>query len=81
LLVAKSIGVDEPPPTLDERTAFWINAFNLLCRGRPQSMAGIACLPPLDILDMVERLQWPCDPHECLEVIGAMDDQFLQMNK
>jgi hypothetical protein len=81
LAVARALGVDEPPPELDSRTAFWVNAFNLLCRGRPQSMAGVATLPPLDILQTAERLQWPCQPDECVEVVTAMDDMYLSLNQ
>lgn len=73
--------MDEPAPELDDRTAFWINAFNLLCRGRPQGMGGLAWLPPLDILDTAERLQWPCQPDECIEVITAMDDMYRELNQ
>jgi len=39
-------------------------------------MGGLMPLPPLDILSMAERLQWPCQPDECLEVIGALDDDY-----
>lgn len=73
--------MDQPPPELDERTLFWVQSFNLLCRGRPLGMSGIAYLPPLDILDTAERLNWPCQPDECLAVIMAMDDAYIQMNK
>lgn len=37
-------------------------------------MSGVACLPPLDILETAERLQWPCQADECIEIITAMDD-------
>lgn len=74
------LGVTEPPPDLNERTSFWINAFNLLCRGRPVGMSGIAYLPPLDILSMAEKLNWPCLPDECLAVITAMDDAYIDIN-
>lgn len=74
------LGVDKEPPECDFRTAFWIESFNLLCRGRPPSMAGISPLPPLDILETAERLEWPCDPRECVEVIAALDDAYLEMN-
>jgi len=43
-------------------------------------MSGIPCLPPLDILDTAERLGWPCEPYECIEVITAMDDQWRDLN-
>ena len=74
------LGVNDEPPELDERTAFWVSAFNTLCRGRPQAMAGVPPLPPLDILETAERLRWPCDPDECLEVVAAMDDCYREMN-
>ena len=75
------LGVKGDPPDLDERTAFWISAFNLLCRGRPASMGGLMPLPPLDILETAERLDWPCQPDECLEVIGALDDAYRERNE
>lgn len=74
------MGIDEPPPELDERTAFWVRAFNILCRTRPQGMSGILPLSPVVMLDMSERLDWPCDPQECIEVLTAMDDEYREMH-
>ncbi|WP_178338778.1 hypothetical protein [Marinobacter nauticus] len=38
-------------------------------------------LPPLDILETAERLDWPCQPDECLEVITAIDDDYRDRNE
>lgn len=44
-------------------------------------MGGIPPLSPVDILDVAERLSWPCEPHECMEVITALDDDYRERNE
>lgn len=44
-------------------------------------MAGAMPLNPLDVLDMADRLEWPCQPDECIEVITAMDDMYRELNQ
>lgn len=78
--VAKALGVKVEMPELDTRTAFWINAFTLLCRGRPQAMSGIAAIPPTDIITLALHLDWPCEIKEAVEVLTAMDNQYIEMH-
>lgn len=78
--VSAMLGVEAEAPELDERTAFWIEAFNLLCRARQPSMGGILPISPVTMLDMADRLEWPCEPRECVEVISALDDAYMDMH-
>ena len=58
-----------------------MSAFNLLNRGRPISMGGIAPIPPQLVCDMADRLQWPCQYDEAIHVITAMDDAFRERHQ
>tara|TARA_R100000322_G_scaffold95674_3_gene60298 strand:- start:1638 stop:1781 length:144 start_codon:yes stop_codon:yes gene_type:complete len=44
-------------------------------------MGGMLPLNPVVILDMADRLEWPCEPRECIEVLCAIDDQYLVLNQ
>lgn len=59
-----------------------MQSFSICSRTRPAAMSGIPPLNPIDILDLSERLDWPAEPDECVQVITAMDDAFrdLQSN-
>lgn len=74
--MAAELGVTEPPPELTERTRFWMEAFGTAHRTRPAAMGGIPALNPLDLLALRDRLGWPCEADECLQVLCAMDDQW-----
>ncbi len=56
-----------------------MRTFSLLCKGRPIAMGGLPPLPPLDIMEIIDRLRLPCDYEEALEVIGAMDDEWRSL--
>jgi hypothetical protein len=43
-------------------------------------MGGTPPLNPIDVLDLSERLRWPVEPDECLQVIGAIDDTWRELN-
>lgn len=75
------LGIEADPPELDERTAFWMRTFRLMSKGRPVTMGGLAPIPPLDIMETIDRLHLPCDYEEAIEVIGAMDDEWREMNR
>lgn len=75
------LGVDQEAPECDSRTGFWIESFNLLCRTRQASMGGILPLNPVVIMDMADRLEWPCEYRECVEVLCAVDDTYREMNQ
>ena len=49
-------------------------------RSRPMAMGGTPPLNPIDVLDLSERLRWPVEPDECLQVIGAIDDTWRELN-
>ncbi len=36
---------------------------------------------PVTVLDLAERLQWPCEPDEAISVVVAMDDTFREINQ
>jgi hypothetical protein len=55
-----------------------VEAFGTLARGRPVSMGGMMPIPPMDIIGMAEKLQWPCEPDECLQVITEIDDDYRE---
>lgn len=44
-------------------------------------MSGIAAIDPVTVLDLAERLQWPCEPEEALTVIMHMDDEYREINQ
>ncbi|WP_252109000.1 MULTISPECIES: hypothetical protein [unclassified Halomonas] len=44
-------------------------------------MSGITPINPVTVLDLAERLEWPCDPDEALSVVIAMDDAFREINQ
>lgn len=67
-------------PELDSRTSFWMQCFGILNRTRPPSMGGVPPINPVTVLDMAERLQWPCEPEEAITVILALDDQFRELH-
>lgn len=73
--------MDAEPPEYDERTGFWLRTFGILSRTRPASMGGIAPINPVTVLEMADRLQWPCEPDEALTVIMEMDDAWREMNQ
>ncbi len=75
------MGVEPDAPELDERTSFWMNAFSILHRTRQPGMSGITPINPVTVLDLAERLEWPCDPDEALSVVIAMDDAFREINQ
>lgn len=75
--MAAQLGVDDEPPECDDRTAAWISLFNTLNRGRPYTQGHPLPLPPLDILDLVDRLNFPADPDEACTVISALDKDWL----
>lgn len=56
-----------------------MRTFSLMSRGRPIAMGGVAPLPPLDIMEIVDRLRLPCAYEEALEVIGSMDDEWREL--
>ncbi|RUR26846.1 hypothetical protein ELY33_17205 [Vreelandella andesensis] len=68
-------------PELDGRTSFWMSAFGILNRTRPASMGGVPPINPVTVLDLADRLQWPCQPDEALTVIIAMDDEWRSMQQ
>jgi hypothetical protein len=67
-------------PELDERTAQWLQWFGILNRTRPPAMGGLSPINPVTVLDLAERLQWPCEPDEAITVILALDDQFRELH-
>lgn len=75
------LGVEPDPPTLDARTSFWMRAFSLCCRERPQSMSGIAQIPPSSMFYLSDRLGWPCEDEELLEVITQMDAAYREVSE
>lgn len=75
------MGVEPDAPELDERTNFWMGAFSILHRTRQPGMSGITPINPVTVLDLAERLEWPCDPEEAISVVIAMDDCFRELNK
>lgn len=38
-------------------------------------------ISPVTVLDLAERLEWPCDPEEAISVVIAMDDTFREINQ
>lgn len=79
--MAAQLGEHAEPPEYDSRTAFWLHAFGILNRTRPPSMGGIAPINPVTILDLAERLQWPCEPDEALHVVCLLDDEHRELHK
>lgn len=39
-------------------------------------MGGIPPINPLAILDLRERLYWPAEPMEAVQVLTAVDDEY-----
>lgn len=67
--------MERPEP--DERTRFWLNAFHLAARGRPYTHGAPLPLRPLDVLDLIDRLNLPAETEEALAIVCAMDDAWL----
>ncbi|SEN64618.1 hypothetical protein SAMN04487952_1233 [Halomonas caseinilytica] len=42
-------------------------------------MGGLSNINPVTILDLSEKLRWPCEPDEALSVIMAMDDTWVEI--
>lgn len=70
-------GSQVKPPECDERSQFWQEVFWLANRGRPHTHGIPLPLPPLDIIDLAERLDLPTEPAEAVAVVGALDDAWI----
>ena len=66
------------PPEMDERTAWWLDAFDLASRERPYTNGHPLPIPPLKVLDLRDRLLWPAGSEESIAVVTAMDVTFLE---
>ena len=44
-------------------------------------MSGMTPINPINVLDLAERLEWPCDPDEAISVVIAMDDAFREIHQ
>lgn len=75
------MGVEFDAPDLDARTSFWMRAFSLCNRERPVTMGGIAQIPPSSMFYLSDRLRWPCDDEELLEVISRMDSAYRELHE
>jgi len=58
-----------------------MGAFSILHRTRQPGMSGITPINPVTVLDLAERLEWPCDPDEAISVVIAMDDAFREIHE
>jgi hypothetical protein len=56
-----------------------MSAFSIASRTRPPAMSGIPPINPLSILDLRERLYWPAEPMEAVQVVVAMDDEYRRL--
>lgn len=65
------------PPKSDDRTEQWVEFFNTAHRGRPYDNGPLP-LPPLDLLDLADRLRFPAEPMEIVGVVGEMDHEWLE---
>lgn len=78
--IAAKLGLSQKveQPEIDDRCAQWLNLFGAASRGRPYTNGQPLALPPLDVLDLADRLSFPAQPEEALEVIGEMDNEWLE---
>jgi hypothetical protein len=59
----------------------WMRRFGIASRCRPQSMGGIAPVSPIDIMELCEKLQWPCGYDTAVHVLTAIDDTYRELNQ
>ena len=76
-MVCRQLGVSADPPELSARTSFWLESYGIASRCRGQSMGGVAPISPLAMLDLSDRLGWPCDGDELISVLCAIDDEVM----
>ncbi|MCT8468888.1 hypothetical protein KZO85_09875 [Chromohalobacter canadensis] len=78
--IAAKLGMSRQldPPESDERTESWLGLFGAAARGRPYTNGYPLPLPPLDVLSLMDRLMFPAGVEEALEVVSAMDHEWLE---
>lgn len=78
--IAAKLGMSKQAerPDGDERTLFWLDTYWLAARGRPHTHGIPLPLPPLDIIDLIEKLELPAESDEAVAVICAMDDAWIR---
>lgn len=78
--IAAKLGMSKQvePPESDERTEGWLGLFGAASRGRPYTNGHPLPLPPLDVLSLMDRLVFPAGAEEALEVVSAIDNEWLE---
>ena len=59
----------------------WMRRFGVASRCRPQSMSGMAPISPIHVLELCEKLRWPCTYNEAITVLLAMDDAYREIHQ
>jgi hypothetical protein len=78
--IAAKLGIADKveKPEIDDRTAFWLNAYSLAERGRPYTNGFPLPLPPLNIIALVDALSLAAEPDEAVVVVCSMDDAWIK---